>query len=122
MCTLKHASITQVIYAENAVGHILKGAAISRAIRGHILVIAALHHILLSGKLSRDDLFQLAALQQALIKCEKSVTDVCLDESLKKLHNCITETKQSVTSQHTATLWLQYIGMVEMLLKFIKAE
>ena len=101
--------LLQVIYAENAVGHILKGAAVSRAIRGHILVIAALHHILLSGKLGSDDLFQLTALQQALIKCEKSVTDVCLDESLKKLHNYITETKQPVTSQHTATLWLQYI-------------
>ena len=40
--------LLEVIYADSAVGHILTGKAISRAIRGHILIEAVLYAIILS--------------------------------------------------------------------------
>ena len=40
--------LVEVIYADSAVGHILSGKAISRAIRGHILIEAVLYAIVLS--------------------------------------------------------------------------
>ena len=40
------AQVLEVVYAENAVKHILSGKAISRAIRGHLMVHAALSTML----------------------------------------------------------------------------
>ncbi len=40
------AQVLEVVYAENAVKHILSGKAIARAIRGHFIVHAALNAIL----------------------------------------------------------------------------
>ena len=39
--------VLQVVYASNTVNHMLSGKAVSRALRGHLLVDAALHTILL---------------------------------------------------------------------------
>ena len=39
--------VLQTVYGENTVKHMLTGKAISRAIRGHILVESALNQILL---------------------------------------------------------------------------
>ena len=41
--------VLEVIYAGNAVKHMLSGKAISRAVRGHLLIDAALHAILLAN-------------------------------------------------------------------------
>ena len=40
--------VLEVVYAENAVKHILSGKAISRAIRGHLMVHAALSTMLVA--------------------------------------------------------------------------
>ena len=41
-------SILKLVYAENVVPHVMSGKAIARAIRGYILVAAALHAIMVS--------------------------------------------------------------------------
>lgn len=46
--------VLQVIYADNAVGHILSGKAVSRAVRGHLLVDAGLNALLIAQALSLD--------------------------------------------------------------------
>ena len=38
--------LLELVYAQNAVGHILSGKAISRAVRGHLLVDSALNALL----------------------------------------------------------------------------
>jgi hypothetical protein len=43
------APILEVVYAENAVKHILSGKAISRAVRGHLMVFASLSTILIAN-------------------------------------------------------------------------
>ena len=40
--------LLEVIYASNSVGHMLSGKAISRAVRGHLLVDAALNTMLVA--------------------------------------------------------------------------
>ena len=40
--------LLETVYASNAVSHILSGKAIARAVRGHFLVSAALHVLLIS--------------------------------------------------------------------------
>ena len=40
--------VLQVVYASNTVNHMLSGKAVSRTLRGHLLVEAALHTILLA--------------------------------------------------------------------------
>ena len=39
---MAETGLTQVVYAENAMKHILSGKAIARAIQGHLMVYAAL--------------------------------------------------------------------------------
>ena len=38
----------ETVYTENIVPYMLNGKAISRAVRGHLLVVAALHTIIMS--------------------------------------------------------------------------
>ena len=44
--------VLQVVYASNTVNHMLSGKAVSRALRGHLLVDAALHTIFLADAYS----------------------------------------------------------------------
>ena len=41
--------VLEVVYAENTVKHIVSGKAMSRAIRGHLMILAALNTILLAN-------------------------------------------------------------------------
>lgn len=46
--------VLETVYARNAVGHMLSGKALSRAVRGHLLVDAALNTILTCKALGKD--------------------------------------------------------------------
>ena len=46
--------LLEVVYANNAVGHMLSGKAVSRAVRGHLLVDAALNAMVTSGALNKQ--------------------------------------------------------------------
>ena len=82
--------VLELVYAKNAVPHILSGKAVARAIRGHFLVDAALNAMLVS------DTFSLplsATLDEANTE-EPVVQQPSIDEDLesaKVLYNQLTE-------------------------------
>ena len=72
--------LLEVIYASNTVGHILSGKALSRAVRGHMLVDAALNTMLAAKVLSSE---------VPLVLCpEAPVEEVCdeVDDTHMPLH------------------------------------
>ncbi|CAH3151809.1 unnamed protein product [Porites lobata] len=83
--------VLELVYAKNAVPHILSGKAVARAIRGHFLVDAALNAMLVS------DTFSLplsATLDEANTEEEPVVPQPSIDEDLesaKVLYNRLTE-------------------------------
>lgn len=83
--------VLELLYAKNAVPHILSGKAVARAFRGHFLVDAALNAMLVS------DTFSLplsAILDEANIEEEPVVPQPSIDEDLesaKVLYNRLTE-------------------------------
>ena len=112
----------------------MSGKAVSRAVRGHLLLFAALLNILLSKSLnlplpcSQEDVTkehtQIGELQQlysSLMKKEQSVSDVCSSELLGYVHDILSE-KTSAMDGRTGKLWVQYLEMVQLLMKFIRAE
>ena len=127
----------ETIYAPNTIDHIFSGKAIARATRAHILVNAALNGLLLSHLLS-------IPLLEELTETPGSSTPIDpLYESLKKAYqqmmngenieqtdlNCINKIQESLAAckaalskSRTAKLWLQYMEMVDLLQRFIKAE
>ena len=72
--------VLELVYAKNAVPHILSGKAVARAIRGHFLVDAALNAMLVS------DTFSLplsATLDEANTEEEPVVPQPSIDEDLE---------------------------------------
>ena len=137
--------LLETIYAENAVLHILNGKAISRAIRAHFLVDAALTSILMSqtfnisclpleqgtrdeamepreDQVIDDDLEEAGRLYDTLVSDPSKIEEVHTSEALSRIIQKIMATMDSLKNQRTAALWLQYMRVVDILRKFIKAE
>lgn len=141
--------LLELIYAPNAVDHILTGKAVSRAVRAHILLDAVLNALLVSDPLGgtqyrtaedlpvRDedamsgladddvihpDVSKARTLYDALMKGTRSSNDVASDPILDKISKVFQTQTESLTKDRTAKLWLQYMDMVKILRKFIKAE
>ena len=137
-------SMLETVYAENTVPYMLSGEAISRAVRGHLSVVAALHAIIMSEiyncPITVDseeesseppelfnladslDLLQIADILDRSISGEVSAEDLEREEVFGKLIEKINSYKENLASSRAAKLWVQYIEMVEILCKFIKAE
>ena len=151
--------LLEMVYADNAVSHILSGKAIARATCAHLLVDAALHAILVSktfdvplpsndqstdveqhtepdddtlqprggGEDSRhpitdEDLKEAGKLYDDIL-CDSSMAEqLLMSEAIKQISARITDTKESLSNKRTASLWLQYLQMIGILQKFIKAE
>ena len=138
--------LCETIYASNTVDHILSGKAISRAIRAHILIDSALNGLLLSKALDQP-LFEDAS--NDATHDATNVAGICLDdapESLaavlqhdyqrmmagrdplqndnpsQKVQELLNKEIESLATSRTAKLWLQYMTMVNILKKFIRAE
>ena len=146
------SELLEIVYAPNSVKHMLTGKALSRAVRAHLLVYAALHTMLLAdaynlpvptdndnGESNTED----APCGQALTQDEedtillnqdldeaRSLVDLLVEENidasdlevLSRIQAEIAKEKDSLCNHRTAQLWLQYIDMVQILCKFIKAE
>lgn len=148
-------TVLEQVYAKNAVVHMLSGKAIARAIRGHLLVDAALHTLLVgktfnvrtehgSNQVQGEEPSEGQALENALLQEEESPMDEELEEAVALLKRVIEgdvtveetlsvdfllsltdklERKKSMMKQQrTTSLWLQYMKMVAILRRFIKAE
>ena len=147
-----------VVFAGNAVRHMLIGNAISRAVRGHMFVDAALNTILVAkayhipfptketNEPKRDtastdpenydvetdqqkqgtvdvtsDITEAKYIYDKAMLSTSSVEDVCSAGVLVRIKGKLEDLKQTMTTR-TAMLWLQYLDMVSILQRFIKAE
>ena len=143
--------LLELIYAPNAVEHILTGKAIARAVRAHLLFDAVLNTLILSKALgvSIPDLeveanapdmndaraeekaipgtlaFELQeahALYADLMARKKSAEEVSSASAISKIKHLLQQQKKSLQDNRTSKLWLQYMDMVDILRKPIKAE
>jgi hypothetical protein len=119
------AELWETVYAKGSVIHMLSGHAFSRALRAHILTLAALIGVLMDtpGTLDSIDKQHLGNLYTALLQQEQNATDIAEDECVKHLSQIISQLLDHAASQSkTGKLWVQYIRQVILLLHFIRAE
>lgn len=146
--------VLELVYATNAVGHMLSGKALARAVRGHILVDSVLNALLVNitfgsplpatigldtetgvnlgdkeGELNASDvqaadqdLKKVEELYKELVKDTTKAKQVGSTEVLLKVAEKLESKRVSVHNQRTATMWIQYMNMVDTLRTFIKAE
>ena len=143
--------LLELIYAPNAVEHILTGKAIARAVRAHLLVDAVLNTLILSKALGvsipdleveanapdmndaradeeatpRTPAFELQeahALYADLMARKKSAEEVSSASAISKIKHLLKQQKESLQHNRTAKLRLQHMDMVDILRKSIKAE
>ena len=134
----------------------MSSKAIARAIRGHLLVDAALNALILSDALGmpipqpsadpheveetneatvspddeltttdgtgNTDLDEFAALYKNLMEGSVSAEEFCQADVLTRIKKLLRARTKSLRSSRTATLWLQYMEMVDILREFIRAE
>ena len=148
----------EVVFTGNALRHMLTGKAISRAVRGHMLVDVALktilvakaYHIPLPTKETNEPKRDTASTdpenddvetdqqKQGTVDVTSAITeandlydramlstlyveDVCSAGVLVRIKGKLDDLKQTMTTR-TAMLWLQYLDIVSILQRFIKAE
>lgn len=119
--------ILEIIYAGNAVKHMLSGKAIARAIRGHLILYSALSTILAKDVLCTGeeaasiDLTAASSLLDKLLNGETTL-DGLLSAVMEPIVSKLASSKKILHSYRTPRLWLQYMHMVDILRNFIKAE
>ena len=147
MCGSGLEEVIGLIYAENVVPHILSGKAISRALRAHNIVEAALYVLLCSDifkcKLpseigntmveqncaDEDHHNELKELWDKASKVLNNLLDdasqfdtLCKSTVLKDVSQKMKQKMESLQGNQTSRLWLQYLNMLSILHAFIKAE
>ena len=125
----------------------LTSKAIARAVRGHFIVDAALNALILANTFNvpipasdketeefmettqphesfggKTDLDEAALLYNKLMKGSVCADHVCKDNIIAKINDAVQEKKKDLKSSRTATLWLQYMDMVDIVRKYIRAE
>ena len=122
------------IYAKNSVDHMMSGKAISRALRGHFIVDAVLTGLLLTQKKDFESTEpsqrteHLASITEDMKVLYKEMMEggdielLCKSEVVGRYENAIALQKESLQGSRTAKLWLQYMDMVDILRKYIRAE
>ena len=144
--------LLDVIYASNAVDNMPTGKAISRAARGHLLVDAVLNAMLIavaydsplpgtdaldrpqdgtqgatndppaSAVVSNGDVKEAARLFNNLMSLDKTIEEVCSADVLCRIRHMIERQNEALKQSRTACLWLQYMNMMDILRRFIKAK
>ena len=140
----------ELIYAPNAVVHMMSGKAIARAIRGHFLVDAALNALLVNDTLnfplsveSRDDsdgdmsqvtpeeqgmveslneLKQVGSMLQKVMEGDIETQEVCCSKNINAINEKLEARKRSLESCRTAALLFEYMKMQDIVRCFIKVE
>ena len=137
----------ELIYAPNAVVHMLAGKAIAHAVRAHLTVESALNALLLSDTMNinifstsedeaesslevvatdlcsrNSDLQEAFVLYENLMTNSLSVHEICQKEVIQKLKEGLKRMVCSLESSKTASLWLQYLEMIDILRNFIRAQ
>ena len=68
-----------------------------------------------------EDLYEAIQMYDKLMEGELSEEEVCSDGRLEKVHKRLQEKMESM-KQRTARLWIQYMEMINILRRFIRAE
>ena len=136
--------VLESFYASNTVVHMLSGKAIARAIRGRFMVDVVLNALILASSYNvpipalemeteelmetagsadrKPDLDEAALLYDKLMKGMVSAEQVCQDDVIAKISDALQERKEHLKSSRTAAMWLQYMDMIDILRKYIRAE
>ena len=136
--------LLETIYADHTVPHMISGKAISRAIRGHLLVSAVLHAMIVSDIYdcpisvepsdsqdgpnllmiikSESKLSNLSLLFDLTFSERVTVEEAVYNHDLVDMIARIDNFKKDLMISRTAKLWLQYLQTIEILCMFIKAE
>lgn len=152
--------LLEVVYASNTVPHMLSGKAVTRAVRGHLLVDAALNTILLADlynvPVPKSDAIHTSDMQETEEKSTSTTVEGdCASEmeedtvtsdltTAAKYYNEAVSTElpteesnkadvlericqkledaKSKMSMPTSKVWIQYMQMVAILRRFLKAE
>ena len=125
----------ELVYAGNAVAHMLGGKAYARAVRGHFLVDAALHAILLTRCYdvpvfseeedvpdTSDDLREALKCCDAFLAEEMTDEVVCQQDVFDRIKEKMGAEKERLSEFPTGSLWIQYMGMVDLLKMFLRSQ
>ena len=116
----------ETLYAPNTVVHMLSGHAYARALRAHIITIAALTSLLLDSHeyletINVDKLQQIHT--DLLHNSEYSTESVTDNKYVQQLSNLIDELEsKSALQSRTARLWINYLHQARLILLFLRAE
>lgn len=131
------SDVLGVVYAENAVNHMLSGKAYARAIRGHFLVDTALNAIVLSRAYDEpmldesnddesttrsDELTKALQHFDDLLAGETTVEAVCSDTIFDQISEQLDAEKSRLKAFPTGNLWIQYMAMVDTVKQLLKAQ
>ena len=128
------SEILKVVYGENAGKVILKGKSYARAIRAHLMTTSALHALLLqetygipltSGE--RDEGYRAPPDLQNAVEFFNHVRDgesltACQEVVLRRIWDNLKEAEKRLEKNPTAALFLEYVGMVDLLRDFVWAQ
>ena len=131
-------NILETIFAKNSIDHIMSGKIIYRVIKGHIIVDSVLNGLLLS-KIFHDPISTIEkgnemdssnATDMLYSKFEKlheammggGAMEEVLREPLDELEKLLSAQKEDLQSSKIARFWLQFMSMVDILKRYIKAE
>ena len=125
--------VLELIYAENAVTQILSCKAYARAIRGHFLVGTALSSVVLGSAYGIDlsivdeesdackDFQEAADLLDKLLCEDASPGEVCSKDVLNRISEKLKAEKNSLSEHKMGKLWSQYMDMIDLLRRFLRA-
>lgn len=137
------SELLETVYASNAVSHMFSGKAIARVVRGYFLTDTSLTSLMLShiyniplqdseeatqideynDQNTKDtELFGADKMLEKLINKETTVGEVCQDHLVNRIKSKLEQFRTSHQTYRTSNLWFQFMDMVDILRRFIKAE
>ena len=130
--------LLELVYAPNAVTHMLSGKAVSRSVRGFMLVDIALHCLMTEEMfgtshtndeieraeppLSNNILTEASQLFDKLLNRQETMENVVNHDALKAVEKEFELQKMHFKEFRTSNLWLSFCEMVAVLKRFLLAE
>ncbi|CAC5425517.1 unnamed protein product [Mytilus coruscus] len=130
--------VLETVYASNAVNHMLSGKAVSRAVRGFMMVENALHILLMkeSFRVSLPSAHETDITEADSSECDEKACElydrfVAGEETtesveprsiLSEINTKLVATKEKLCQSRTSSLWLNFCRMTNILSKFLIAE
>ncbi|CAC5369993.1 unnamed protein product [Mytilus coruscus] len=130
--------VLELIYAPNAVTHMLYGKAVSRAVRGFMLVDTALHTLMTNEIFGHDVseeheneinlsiehplIMEACEIYDRLQEEKISLEDALESQTLQAIQELLQKKRNELKLSRTSKLWLCFLDMVAILKRFLIAE